>query len=78
MLELLGDMEDVQAESVSKMIPPAVMRANMVIEEDIISDKGLLIAARGQEVTEAMAVRLKAMAENGELKEIYRVTVQAK
>ncbi len=77
LLELLEDMEDVQAESVSKLISPARIKANMVIDEDIVSEKGLLIAARGQEVTEAMAVRLKAMAENGELKDVCRVIVKS-
>ncbi len=77
LLELLDDMEDIEAESVSKMVSPTQMKAGMVIDEDIVSEKGLLIAARGQEVTDAMAVRLKAMAENKELKDIYRVIVNA-
>lgn len=73
LLDEVSDVEDVRAEEISKMVKPGQMTARMIIDEDIALNNGMLIAAKGQEVTDAMAMRLKILVERNELKDVYRV-----
>jgi hypothetical protein len=41
----------------------------MVLTEDIITTRGVLLIARGQEVNAAMKLRLSALSRRGEIRE---------
>ena len=51
------------------------LRTGMVIDESLLDDTGVLLVASGQEVTEAMLLRLRSYASRGIVQEPFRVRV---
>lgn len=48
----------------------------MELDQDLVSTRGVLVVAKGQEVTSALIRRLATMAEEGALVEPFRVRMK--
>jgi len=51
---------------------------NMILAEDVVTESGLLLIAKGQEVTPSAKRRLRNFEARGDVREMIRVIVPAK
>ncbi|GIX22699.1 MAG: hypothetical protein KatS3mg121_1482 [Gammaproteobacteria bacterium] len=77
LVEALSDMKDVRAVEQRRSVTAAQLNTAMVIDEDLYTKNGVLVVTRGQDVTEAMLARLRALSQSGNLREPFRVLIQA-
>ncbi len=76
LIGMLADLKDDKVEETRKSIFAKELTASMLIDQDIVTTNGALIVSRGQEVTEAMLIRLQMMSENEALQEPFRVIIK--
>ncbi len=69
--EVLGDEARFQV----KELPLQELQLNMIVGEDVLSLKGVLLIAKGQEITPALLERLKNFAKTVGVKEPIRVLI---
>jgi hypothetical protein len=78
--QVLAPLEDFRFSSVtyrSTVMSLARLEAGMVIDEDIRTNSGLLLVARGHETTAAMLVRLRNFRQSSAIPQTVRVLVLA-
>jgi response regulator RpfG family c-di-GMP phosphodiesterase len=71
-LETLPETEPAEAVS---MVGTSELRANMVADEDIRANNGLLLVSKGQEITEPVLIRLRNFSRGVGVVEPFRVRV---
>ena len=72
-VELVMKMEEVKA--IVQLITVRDLYAGMILDEDIRAKTGLLVMAKGHEVTYAMMERLRSSAKRVPLVEPFRVLI---
>ncbi len=75
LLDLLMDVQDIQTQEISKLVNANELTSSMTIDEDIRGSNGALLVSKGQDVTEAISIQLKAVAANKGLQEPFRVVI---
>jgi hypothetical protein len=73
---LLDALSDLQFDAVSfraQVVPMSRLEVGMVIDEDVRTNVGLLLVARGQETTQPMLARLRNFHQNGAIPGTVRV-----
>jgi ActR/RegA family two-component response regulator len=75
LLKALGELDSGSAMMEKKLIPVADLRSGMVLEEEIRTNTGLLIVAKGQEISYTLLARLKNFSHNRAIPENVMVLV---
>ncbi|HEX8818189.1 MAG TPA: HD domain-containing phosphohydrolase [Terriglobales bacterium] len=75
LLNALGDLDSGSAMMEKKLTPVSELRSGMVLEEEIRTNTGLLIVARGQEISYTLLARLKNFSHNRAIPENVLVLV---
>jgi response regulator RpfG family c-di-GMP phosphodiesterase len=74
-VESLSDFVTNQGEAVERSIKVNELRINMILNENILSTAGMLIAVKGQDVSNTMIQRLQAFSKSSGIREPFRVMV---
>lgn len=77
LVDAIEDVEVVAMAFQTKAIYLRELRANMVLDEDLLTENGLFVIAQGQIVSEAVITRLRNFARSGGIRESFRVLVPA-
>jgi ActR/RegA family two-component response regulator len=75
LLKALGDVDTGSVMMEKKLIPVSDLRSGMVLEEEIRTNTGLLIVAKGQEISYTLLARLKNFSHNRTIPENVMVLV---
>ena len=75
MLDALGALEKAQGQMAPRAVHVEELRLKMVLDEDVLTAKGMRLMPKGQEVTEAVLTRLRNFAEGVGVVEPFRVLV---
>jgi hypothetical protein len=73
----LASMGESAAQVIRRAVPVKDLAVGMVLDEDVLSSKGLRLVRRGQEVTPTLIARLRSYAEGIGIVEPVRVQVPA-
>jgi hypothetical protein len=75
LVRCLADVDEDLRALTPRTLPRLLLRAGMILDEDIVGASGALIMARGQEVSDAMLARMTRMASTDWLRTSVRVLV---
>jgi len=73
LVRTLTDVDSARHTQVERTVPLASLRTGMILDEDLLGENGVLVMARGQDVTAAMLARMARMASTAWLRTPIRV-----
>jgi len=76
LLDSLEGFEGTRDPRASRAVSARELSLGMELDQDLVSTRGVLVVAKGQEVTSALIRRLATMAEEGALVEPFRVRMK--
>ena len=76
LLQVLRSLQFERALSAVRTIRAEELTEGMLLEEDVRTRAGVLLVARGHEVSAAILEHLRRISERGDLKEPFRVRMQ--